>query len=167
MIVAPIGFGLIRAAVTAPGHAEGRFLPTPALFMPLRAPAGGGPDLTGARDRPPESTSLRVSDVLAGRWAFPLSLALPGYNAVAWRADDGAVAGMCLWTEDGSTVLAQADGDVRQTGPRRVWDTVAEVASLFPGGRPAREDFGITVTPRAQRFWYGTPEGPSWPLPAG
>ncbi|AUH41369.1 methyltransferase domain-containing protein [Streptomyces sp. CMB-StM0423] len=166
VIVAPIGFGLIRATVTAPGHAEGRFLPTPALFMPVRVPPGSGPDLTGVHNRPPEATSLRVGDVLAGRWTFPLSLALPGYNAVAWRADDGAVSGMCLWTEDGSTVLAQADGQVRQSGPRRLWDTVAEVASLFPGGRAAREDFGITVTPGGQRFWYGTPEGASWPLPA-
>ncbi|MEO3767150.1 methyltransferase domain-containing protein [Streptomyces sp. B5E4] len=168
VIVAPIGFGVIRAAVTAPGHAEGRFLATPALFMPVRLPPGSGPDLAAVRERPPESTSLPVTDVLGGRWTFPLSLALPGYNAVAWRADDGGasgVSGMCLWTEDGSTVLAHADGHVRQAGPRRLWDTVEEVASLFPGGRPAREDFGITVTPAAQRFWYGTPQGASWPLP--
>ncbi|WBB64003.1 methyltransferase domain-containing protein [Streptomyces sp. WMMC500] len=167
VIVAPIGFGVIRAEVTGPGHAEGRFLPTPALFMPRRLPPGAGPDVSGARNRPPEPTSLAVTAVLAGRWAFPLSLALPGYNAVAWRAADGAVSGMVLWTEDGSTAVAELAGRVRQAGPRRLWDTVEEIASLFPGGEPAREDYGITVTPHTQRFWYGTPEGASWPLPPG
>lgn len=163
VIVAPIGFGVIRATVRSRGYAEGRFLPGPALFMPRRAP-GKGPDFDGARHQSPESTRLPVADVL-DRWKFPLSLALPGYSSCSWRSDDGALTGVGLWTRDGSTASADVNGHVRQLGPRRLWDTVEELASLFPAGQPAREDFGITITPSAQRVWYGTPDGASWMLP--
>ncbi|MFE1327189.1 methyltransferase domain-containing protein [Streptomyces sp. NPDC058741] len=40
-ILVPIATGLILLTVSGPGHAEGRFLPTPACFVPLRG--GGGP----------------------------------------------------------------------------------------------------------------------------
>ena len=163
VIVAPIGYGVVRATVTGPGHAEGRFLPCPALFMPRRIP-GEGPEFDALRDQSPENTVLPVGDALE-RWKFPLSLALPGYNSCSWRSDDGAVTGVGLWTEDGSTASAHIGGHVRQIGPRRLWDSVEELASLFPVGRPAREDFGVTVTPAGQRVWYGQPEGASWELP--
>ncbi|WP_329133902.1 methyltransferase domain-containing protein [Streptomyces sp. NBC_01476] len=162
VIVAPIGYGVVRATVTEPGHAEGRFLPRPALFMPRRAPSRG-PDFEALREQSPETTALPVADTL-GRWKFPLSLALPGYNSCSWRSDDGTVTGVGLWTEDGSTATARTSGHVRQAGPRRLWDTVEELAALFSDGQPARDDFGITITPEAQRVWYGTSEGPSWSL---
>lgn len=163
VIVAPIGFGVIRATVGTRGHAEGRFLPRPALFMPRRVP-GEGPDFDGVRDQAPQTTALPVADVF-DRWKFPLSLALPGYHSCSWRSDDGAVTGVGLWTDDGSTASAHTGGQVRQIGPRRLWDTVEELASQFPAERPAREDFGITITPSAQRVWYGQPDGTSWTLP--
>ncbi|MBD0740173.1 methyltransferase domain-containing protein [Streptomyces sp. CBMA29] len=165
VIVAPIGLGVIRATVSGQGYAEGRFLPRPALFMPRRVP-GKGPDFDRARDQAPETTALPVADVLE-RWRFPLSLALPGYSSCSWRSDDGEVTGVGLWTEDGSTVSAHTNGHVRQTGPRRLWNTVEALASLFPAGRPAREEFGITITPSNQRVWHGDPRGVSWNLPTG
>ncbi|WP_367125376.1 methyltransferase domain-containing protein [Streptomyces phytohabitans] len=165
VIVAPIGLAVVRATVGAPGHADGRFLPFPALFMPRRSP-GKAPDFAGARRLAPEPTALPVADVLA-RVRFPLSLALPGFSSCSWRSDDGTVTGVGIWTDDGSTAAADVDGYVRQTGPRRLWDIVEELAALFPAGHPAREDFGLTVTPDGQRAWYVTPDGPSWPLPAG
>jgi protein-L-isoaspartate O-methyltransferase len=163
VIVAPIGAGVVRATVSGRGHAEGRFLPGPALFMPRRTP-GRGPDFEGARAQAPEPTALPVADVL-DRWRFPLSVALPGHNSCSWRSDDGTVTGVGLWTPDGSTACADTGGHVRQIGPRRLWDTVEELAARFPAGQPAREDFGITVTPDAQRVWYGRPDGASWTLP--
>lgn len=163
VIIAPIGFGLVRATVGPEGQANGRFLPRSAQFMPRRTP-GKGPDFEAAGEETPESTTLPVADVLS-RWRFPLSLALPGYNSCSWRSEDGEVTGVGLWTEDGSTVSAHVNGNVRQIGPRRLWDTVEDLAARFPAGQPAREDFGITITPSVQRIWYGNPSGASWTLP--
>jgi protein-L-isoaspartate(D-aspartate) O-methyltransferase len=163
VIVAPIGYGVIRAVVTEAGHAKGRFLSRPALFMPRRSD-GRGPDFDILRDQAPQTTGLPVADALS-RWKFPLSLALPGYSSCTWRDDDGTLTAVGLWTEDGSTATASVNGHVRQTGPRKLWDTVEELAALFPEGPPAREDFGITITPAGQRIWHGHPAGPTWTLP--
>lgn len=165
VIVAPMGFGIARVVVSGPGHAEGRFLPTPAHFMPRRTP-GRAPDFDTLREQEPERTAVPIDDVWE-RLTFPLSLALPGYSSCSWRDDDGAVTAVGLWTDDGSTATATANGQARQTGPRRLWDTVEELASVFPTGRPALEDFGITVTPVEQQFWYGQPQGAVWKRSAG
>lgn len=165
VIVAPIGFGIARVTVSALGHAGGRFLPAPALFMPRRTRAQA-PAFEALRGQDPESTSVPVADVLE-RMAFPLSLALPGYTSCTWRDSQGAVTAVGLCTEDGSTVTADTSGQVRQTGARRLWETVEKLAVTFPGGRPALDDFGVTITPEEQRVWYGAPAGPAWTLPTG
>ncbi|WP_285563711.1 hypothetical protein [Streptomyces sp. RTGN2] len=112
-----------------------------------------------------EAAAVPVSDVL-DRLRFPLSLALPGYSSCSWRDEAGRVTGVGLWTEDGSTATAHVPGMVRQAGPERIWDTVEELASVFREGEPAREDFGLTITPDGQRFWYRDPKDPCWPAPA-
>ncbi|MCX5382382.1 methyltransferase domain-containing protein [Streptomyces sp. NBC_00083] len=54
LVLTPLATGLIRLRVTRPGRAEGRFLHTPAYFVPLRGSAPGalpGPPVEGpARD---------------------------------------------------------------------------------------------------------------------
>ncbi|MEE4542048.1 methyltransferase domain-containing protein [Streptomyces sp. V4-01] len=42
LLLAPFATGLVLLTVHGPGHAEGRFLHTPAFFVPLRGAAGGG-----------------------------------------------------------------------------------------------------------------------------
>lgn len=163
VIVAPIGYGIARVVVTGGGEAAGRFLPLPAFFMRRRGPARN-PDFSGVESAVGEATAVPVSDVL-DRLRFPLSLALPGYNSCSWRDGEGRVTGVGLWTEDGSTATAHVTGTVRQVGPKRLWDTVEDLASVFREGTPGHEDFGITVTPDGQRFWYGDPKGPCWPAP--
>jgi protein-L-isoaspartate O-methyltransferase len=165
VIIAPIGFGIVRATVGPEGQANGRFLPRPARFMPRRTP-GTRPEFEAAGNAPATFTTLPVAEAL-DRWSFPLSLALPGYTSCSWHSDDGEVTGIGLWTEDGSTVRAHVDGNVRQTGPRRLWDIVEDVAARFPSGQPACGDFGITITPGGGRVWYGDPDGTSWTLPDG
>ncbi|MEV7184357.1 hypothetical protein [Kitasatospora sp. NPDC093102] len=55
----------------------------------------------------------------------------------------------------------------RQSGPRRLWDTVERAHAVWDDqGRPGRDQYGITVTPESQRVWIGEPGGPSWLLPA-
>lgn len=162
VIVAPIGSGIARVTVTMPGHAAGRFLPLPARFMPRRGPSQT-PDFETLLGQEPERTAVPAADVLE-RLKFPLALAVPGYTSCSWRADDGTVTAVGLWAEDGSTVTADTSGRVRQTGPRRLWDTVEELASIFPAGRPTPEDFGLTITPAEQRVWYREPKGAAWTL---
>jgi protein-L-isoaspartate(D-aspartate) O-methyltransferase len=43
LILAPFATGLVALTVRGPEHAEGRFLSTPAFFVPLRGVAAGGP----------------------------------------------------------------------------------------------------------------------------
>ncbi|MCX0244046.1 methyltransferase domain-containing protein [Streptomyces drozdowiczii] len=162
VVVAPVGFGVARLVVSEHGEATGRFLPVPAYFMPRRGPARP-PDFAGLETQAGRATSVRVADLL-DRLKFPLSLALPGYRSCSWRDDEGEVTGVGLWTEDGSTATLHASGRARQIGPRRLWDAVEELSSVFPDGTPAREDFGLTVTPAGQRVWYGEADGRSWAL---
>ncbi|MFI1963185.1 hypothetical protein ACH429_03445 [Streptomyces pathocidini] len=161
--VAPIGFGIARIAVWGGREATGRFLPTPAYFMPRRVPSKA-PDFGGLEARPAERTAVPANDVI-DRLKFPLSLALPGYNSCSWFDNKENLTSVGLWTEDGSTAVSDAGGKVRQIGHQRLWDTVEELAEVFPGGIPLREDFGLTITSEGQRAWYQDPEGPSWPLP--
>ncbi|AVZ73870.1 hypothetical protein SLUN_18490 [Streptomyces lunaelactis] len=151
VVVAPIGFGVVRATVIGPGHARGRFLPTPAHFMPRRTP-GRAPDFAAVTEQPARDTVVHLPDVL-DRLKFPMSLALPGCNSCSWPDEGGSLTGIGLWTEDGSTAVAH----VRQTGPRMLWDTVEELAALFPRVAPAREDFALTITPAYQIAWYREP----------
>lgn len=165
VIVAPIGFGIARAVVSGDGEATGRFLPVPAFFMPRRI-LTKAPGFATLQTRTGRPTTVPPTDVL-DRLKFPLSLALPGYNSCTWRNETGEVTGIGLWTGDGSTATVHASGKARQLGPQRLWDTVEELAATFPEETPAREDFGLTITPEGQHAWYRNPEGPSWTLPLG
>ncbi|MEV6699291.1 methyltransferase domain-containing protein [Streptomyces sp. NPDC051453] len=162
VIVAPLGYGIVRAQVTAPGHATGRFLPTPAHFMALRA-ASTAPDLDAVRGENPGRTSVAPRDVLE-RLKFPLSLALPGYTSCTWKDDHGQVTAVGLWTADGSVATVDTTGTVRQSGPVRLWDSVEELAATFTDNI-ARDDFLLTITPTRQTVTYRETGGPGWHLP--
>ncbi|MFC7308976.1 hypothetical protein ACFQVC_32815 [Streptomyces monticola] len=95
------------------------------------------------------------------RLKFPLSLALADYQSCSLR-DDGRLTAVGLWTTDGAT--ARTSGEVRQCGPRRLWDTVENLARIFPGKALAREDFGLSVSPHGQRIWYGDQSETLWTL---
>ncbi|MFD5627925.1 methyltransferase domain-containing protein [Streptomyces sp. NPDC127072] len=164
VIVAPIGYGVLHTTLIAPGHATGRFLSTPAHFMPRRVPTIA-PAFEAVRDREPTDTKVAPAEVL-DRLRFPLSIALPGHNSCSWRDDDGKLTAVGLWAEDGSTATAHVSGAVRQIGPRRLWDVVEDLAAAFPGV-PRREEFRVTVTPSRQTVWYESPDGPTWELPRG
>ncbi|MHC0432916.1 methyltransferase domain-containing protein [Streptomyces sp. O3] len=163
VILAPVGWGLARLTVRD-GGAEGRFLAGGAYFMSRRVPAVT-PRFAELDAAEPRTSRAPVDAELLDRLAFPLSLALPGYRSCTWNGDDGRPDAVGIWTPDSSVARAQLDGKVRQTGPRSLWDEVEVLADLFPSEPPAREDFGLTVTPDTQRAWYRTADGPSWPCP--
>jgi protein-L-isoaspartate(D-aspartate) O-methyltransferase len=168
VIVVPLGHGIVRATVTGRGYARGRFLSTPAYFMPRRVP-GKPPQLDAAREQTPTDSDVPPEDVL-GRLRFPLSIALPGFTSCSWRDDEGNLEAIGLWTPDGSTAVARTTGTVQQTGPQRVWDMVENLAETITG-EPERSEFLLTVSPDGQTVNYGPdgpdgPDGPAWALPA-
>ncbi|RCH68540.1 methyltransferase domain-containing protein [Streptomyces sp. SDr-06] len=84
LILAPLATGLILLRVTGPDHAEGRFLHTPAYFVPLRG--------TGVSDRPtPYAGGLPRETVTNELFRFLLELtagSLDPYEAYAlWRRE--------------------------------------------------------------------------------
>ncbi|WP_326772986.1 methyltransferase domain-containing protein [Streptomyces sp. NBC_01445] len=163
VLVAPLGYGLVRLVLTGTGHASGRFLKPPARFMAVRGPATH-PDLDTVRGERPTSTTIALEDVL-DRLTFAMSIALPGYTSSSWHDDKGQLEAVGLWLPDGSTAVADASGHVRQSGPSRVWDTVEDLAKTLPP-HIDRPDFCVTVTPIRQTVTYGEPSGPSWHLPS-
>ncbi|MFG3283936.1 methyltransferase domain-containing protein [Streptomyces sp. NPDC048111] len=84
LILAPLATGLIRLRVSGPGRAEGRFLHTPAYFVPLR---GSGPPGRGA----PRTGGLPRESVSDELFRFLLELtagSLDPYEAHAlWRRE--------------------------------------------------------------------------------
>ncbi|RAJ69933.1 protein-L-isoaspartate(D-aspartate) O-methyltransferase [Streptomyces sp. Amel2xB2] len=56
LVLAPVGTGLVVLRVAGPRDAEGRFLPTPAYFVPLRGGWSGGGESGGAAGGPGRST---------------------------------------------------------------------------------------------------------------
>ncbi|WP_351232170.1 methyltransferase domain-containing protein [Streptomyces sp. NPDC002133] len=163
IMVVPLGYGVVRAIITGPGHAYGRFLPAPAHFTTWRT-TSVAPQLDAALEQPPTDSTIPPSDLLE-RLHFPTSVALPGHTTWAWRDERGALDAVALWTPDGSTAIVHASGSVHQFGPQRLWDTVEDLAKLFLD-EPARDDFLLTITPTCQTVTYGDTEGPAWNLPA-
>ncbi|MFG2312921.1 methyltransferase domain-containing protein [Streptomyces sp. NPDC048566] len=163
VIVAPLGYGIIRVTMTGRGHATGRFLPTTAYFMARRT-GSAEPQFEAAAQQGPSTTSVPPADVL-GRLKFAASVALPGYTSCSWRNDQGELDAVGLWTPDGSTAVADVSGSVRQVGPQRLWDAVENLAKVFTD-EPARDAFLLTITPTRQIVHYEDTDGPSWALPA-
>ncbi|MFF4542287.1 methyltransferase domain-containing protein [Streptomyces aureus] len=163
VIVAPLGYGIVRVTLTGRGHATGRFLPIPAHFMARRIDAAA-PQFDAAYLESPTETSVPPADLLS-RLRFPASLALPGYASCRWLTESGEFHGVGLWTPDGSTATVLTSGAVRQVGPRKLWDTVEDLAKIF-GDEPARDAFLLNITPTRQTVYYEDTDGPSWALPA-
>ncbi|GGZ92967.1 methyltransferase domain-containing protein [Streptomyces subrutilus] len=118
-ILSPLSTGLIALTVrdSAPGFAEGRFLHTPAYFVPLRGATAAPPD----RDASPHGVPYDLVDNERFRFLLVLTAGVlhPREALDLWRRED----------------------------------------------RPARERFGVTVTPEGQWSWLDDPRGPyTWPL---
>ena len=162
----PLGAGLVRITAGEGATGEGRVLAEDGRFMPLRAhrmATAGRPDGEDGEVRPTELGA----DVLVShrsRFEFYAGLALP--EAAATAAHDGTV---WLAHPDGSWVrhgTHRHRHQVRQGGPRRLWDIVEAAYDEWQAlGRPARDRFGITVRPDRQELWLDNPGGPyHWPL---
>jgi methyltransferase of ATP-grasp peptide maturase system len=164
--------GLVRLTVGDDHTASGRFLSGDPSFMIARqqdAPESLGmlpaPDEGTTRDTPYGPELLTMPDS-----AFVAQLALPNARHFSMSADDGAVSTYVLDAVNGAFAVLNPNGEawtVRQGGPAQLWDDVEQALALWHAAdSPAPTAFGVTVAPDTQRVWLGTPEGPSWPLPA-
>ncbi|MEW2129820.1 methyltransferase domain-containing protein [Streptomyces sp. NPDC005435] len=159
------------------GRAEGRFL-GPVEFMKLRSQrspfvghAAYVPNGVGAADR---STTAITEEQLLGdgrfavtRFAVGLRVRNCHHQASDKRGGDRPVwfygltdrSWACVMFRDG-----EAEATVWQSGPRRLWDEVADAIAWWrAAGEPGYERFGLTVTVYGQDAWLDRPKN-SWVL---
>jgi methyltransferase of ATP-grasp peptide maturase system len=162
----PLGAGLVRIEVGAGPTGQGRVLAEDGRFMPLRAHrlsrTGRTDDTTGDV----RTTTLSAEELVSprSRFEFYAGLLLP--EVTATTVEQGAVR---LDHPDGSWAWhsgRRGGYEVRQGGPRRLWDVVETAHEQWQAlGRPPRDRFGITVGPDGQALWLDDPAGPHrWPL---
>ena len=155
-----LGGGALALLKVSGGQASGHFASFFGGFMPTRTvrslPLGETFGLVSAHLREPgerreavltaSALSDDAFDMIAGL-LFPgvhwIGLAHPGEAHQTWLVGD-----------DGSWAC-QEGPDVRQSGPRRLWDQMETLHREWSArGRPARHEFGLTVTASGEhRIW--------------
>ncbi len=172
-----IGGGtVVRLIMNNDGAATGRFLPRFVSFMPLRPGVNTFPPVRPQptpADDPVDSVSQVDPKLLQwdGQVSFVTQWHLPNVTFRYVYGDDGQD-GIQLDAPDGSVTQAwhtPADNgfQVRQAGPRRLWDRVEEAVAFWQqAGRPNYDRFGITATATEQYVWYDHPDSKHrWQLP--
>jgi len=164
-IVAPMATGLIALDVQDARHATGRFLSTAGYFMPLRRRAGtvAEPPAVRAGDhREPRPTRYGAMDtVYQSDLRILLAVAASDirFGQHSQRIEDViARDGKGSWAE----VETREDGShvVIEGGPRQLWTEIGALVERWRElGSPARERYGLTITPDGQRVWLDDPCG--------
>lgn len=166
---------LVDLRMTA-ARLEGRFLPKWAGFMPLRSVGSPNP----RAGRRPESMERETSVPSPNPW-WDHSLV---WFLAALESPEGIITGVTLDPErrrpvaatmhaaNGAWVEVQLEAD--DAGRRIVrgssddlWAAVENAYRVWSElGQPGWDDFGLTVTEREQRIWFGAPDDSySWTLP--
>ncbi|MEV5598466.1 methyltransferase domain-containing protein [Streptomyces sp. NPDC052496] len=162
IIVAPWGpvYGgeaVVRLSVAGDGTASGRFVGSSA-FMRLRAQRAARQhvrEYLGGRDWPADGvrSTTFLSPEAVGDWHVMFAIGVRVPDAFPWVEpyDDGSYT---LWLRDTAVtswatadyVPGRVEYEVRQSGPRRLWDEVVAAHRWWEGrGRPGFERFGLTV----------------------
>ncbi len=159
VILAPLLLAFARLTVHA-GVAEGWFLASGAYFMRHRAT----PDAPLTRPLPPPAESpvwphrepqLPSSVVWDNDFKFILDLTLPELNC---GHGAGGLHDVVLTSPDGSQARHRPDGELRQTGQRRLWDEIEAAHRRWQDwGSPRRERFGLSASPDEQWVWLDEP----------
>lgn len=160
------GHGLVRLTVDDEGGAAGRFLPGYTSFMMARS-----------HDRPPHGPfellpgvqrSSRIDPATLDDWSgrFVAQLAAPSAERLGLGVEQ-ILLDVATGSQARTRPAENGDGwTVVQRGPLKLWDSVEDAVKTWQNaGSPHLSEFGLTITPDAQRVWLGTPDGPSWVLP--
>ncbi|MFJ9838934.1 methyltransferase domain-containing protein [Kitasatospora sp. NPDC101155] len=158
LIVAPMGGAVARLTKLTDGRAVGRFLHSPAAFMPLRSGEGARPEVPE-----PEAGCQRITGTSAR------VLDDPGFSFWAGLHLRPTVIreGRNLYDPaDGSAARVQDHPDgsstVALTGPHDLWQTIeAAHRTWLAQNRPRREWFTVEAAPEGQFVSYTAPDGTS------
>jgi methyltransferase of ATP-grasp peptide maturase system len=157
---------LARLTVADDGTASGPLVSCTWGFMSTRPdvarpgiPEGGHIDASTVHTRTSEigSEALRIPGLSLLIWQR-----LPGVNA--FPGPDGTQ----ITTPDGSwaTATKTTPAKVEHGGPADIWTQVEQAHTWWTDhGSPSVEAFGLTIGPREQRLWHGTPDAESWTTP--
>jgi protein-L-isoaspartate(D-aspartate) O-methyltransferase len=155
-----LGGGALALLKVSGGQASGHFASFFGGFMPTRTvstvPLGETFGLVTAHLREPGERRLAVlSGSALSDDAFEMIAALlfPGVHWIGLTHQDEAHQ-TWLVGDDGSWAC-QEGPDVRQGGPRQLWDELEALHREWSArGRPARDEFGLTVTASGEhRIW--------------
>jgi protein-L-isoaspartate(D-aspartate) O-methyltransferase len=149
---------LVRLTVQDDGSATGNFHGG-ASFMPMRShrrvPAAPVDQETPPRAR---ETAVDPRSLLTLGFALYGGARLPDVRLV--HAEDGESVRVWLTDTAGSGAMAELGDQVWQYGPRDLWSEVESVYAEYDDlGQPRAAAFGLTVSPRGQHMWLGTPYG--------
>jgi protein-L-isoaspartate O-methyltransferase len=159
-VIAPLGVGLVRVQKDG----MGRFLSTPAFFLPIRGTeTNNQPEIPDAKARPSELPGVVLQD---SDFLFLISLLLPRLNWQYEIDDEGKETGAAtVWSADGSIADLHEDGKVVEGGPQLIWSELESAHRIFlKYGRPPRQRYGLSIAGRSHEIWLDDPSGPSWML---
>lgn len=163
---------LLRLTVTAPGRAEGGFLPGPVSFMMARPHAA--PPLGTITDRMRTAGDTRSTpvgpDVLRLNTSRLIAqLAAPTAQHVRVAIADDPETDYLLDPATASTATLTHGPDgwlVRQDGPLRLWDQIEDAVLTWQrAGEPQPHELTVTVTPEAQTVRLNARSEITWTLP--
>ncbi|WP_330174272.1 methyltransferase domain-containing protein [Streptomyces sp. NBC_01498] len=123
---------------------------------------------TDANDATAARTRLDPREVFGDEnAAFSAGVLVPECRYAVGHGPDGE---FTVWLADRTTgswasvdhVPGATGFDVRQHGPRRLWDEVESAYARWRrAGSPDRARYGLTVTPTGRRLWLDSPETPA------
>ncbi|MFI9387312.1 methyltransferase domain-containing protein [Kutzneria sp. NPDC052558] len=172
-IVTPAGTafrnGELMALTVHHGTATGRIVDD-AAFMRLRdqrTPLGAARLSTLVDESPATTESVTAISpgdlVFDDDCAFAVGLLLPDVQSSVWWDDEQPgrfeVLLFDVASDSAATAVAETSRhddryQVRQYGPRRLWDEAEAARAWWVGhGRPGRRRFGLTVTAEHQKVW--------------
>lgn len=173
------GGGLMPLLTVHGDTAEGPFLPDFGGFMPVRERQRHDVAQTAFQRTPEDDGETRTTPLAhniaiddAQPFEFFAALLTGGYDHLTFTPNTGGLTETWIAHTDGSWVCHTTDTHgvhhVRQGGPRRFWDQIENLYAQWQDlGRPGRNRFGLTVTPRDHTIWLDSPtSGQTWPLPA-
>lgn len=164
-----LGGGALALLRVSGGQASGRFASFCGGFMPTRTVSAVPPGdvfglVSGRLGDSGERRKTAVPVNLLSDDAFDMlaALLLPGVHRIGLQSP-GQPVQTWLAASDGSWAC-QEDQDVRQGGPRRLWDQLEALHGEWSArGRPGRDQIGLTVTAAGEhRIWAAPAQEPVW-----